>query len=259
MSDRRVLLPLMRIAAAVGLVIMASAAVVPVSVGQEVQVEMGLINDLELNGQAEMVKKQLEGNLALELGFVRRACDPTPEQKEQILAAAKECLDVVAQADKRAPQRRGGGVFVVRNGRVQERQASGSLRRELKERLRDILEKEQWERYQEEWDKREAFVTEVFIDQVMACYEERLALTAQQQKEVRESLKNGWKPGEQLSLDILRNNPQFLPQLPDNLVLPFLDENQKTIYRAAPKLNLEQQIGAVERIPFRDDSWELPE
>lgn len=235
----------------------------PVTLAQRreaVQVEMGLINDLQADGQLDALKKQLKGQLTVELGFIRRTCQPTPEQREQILAVAKERLDVVANANQKVqPQRRGGG-FIVRNGRIQEREEPLSLRQELKKELRDILEKEQWERYQKEYDQREAFRKEVFVDEVMTSYERHLALTDQQQKEIRESLTKGWKPGGRIAFDTLRHNSQFLPQLPDELVLPFLDEDQQTVYQAAPKLNLEQQIhGGVDAVLFQEDFWELPE
>jgi len=90
----------------------------------------------------------------------------------------------------------------------------------------------------------------------VARFDQQLVLTAGQRERLIESLAAHWQDAWGQALPLFMHGAQFMPRIiPDSVVLPLLDETQKTVWRGLPKQNqqvfwgnlaLGQRFGVVE-------------
>ena len=168
-----------------------------------------------------------------ELHFVRKVCQPTPKQYESLKLvgdrAAKNTLRKIAQAQKKMQQG-------VQPGQQVEWPDPRSLISELlAKEIAATLSAEQAERYQLELVKRAEARKRVTLLNLVAKIDKDLLLTAEQRTKLSESLTTNWKSTWGQQLEVFVYGDQFTPILPEERVLPFLNEKQKTIWKSAPK------------------------
>ena len=97
------------------------------------------------------------------------------------------------------------------------------------------LSAEQTERYQVELTKRSAARKRVALFNLVSKIDKDLLLTTEQRTKVSESLEKNWKSEWGQQLEVFVYGDQFSPILPDDQVVPFLNEKQKVIWKGLPK------------------------
>ncbi len=177
---------------------------------------------------------QFQPLLKPELAFIRRVCRLNKEQSEQITKAADQRLRVAVREYAIAQNN-------MRQGRGRIRAQSMPdprklVQQQLTKLVQQKLSAEQANAYQQERDKRDAHRKRAAVLSLVAKLDEELVLTVEQRGKLIESLTTNWQGAWTQSLEILiHNNNQYLPHIPDQHVVPFLNETQKTVWRGAQK------------------------
>jgi hypothetical protein len=193
-----------------------------------------------------------------ELGFLQRVCSLTREQREQIEAAADGIVRTAAREHAVAQDKMmHGGRDPFGGGQSTARDPYKLLQQQIAEVAKGKLNPEQASRYQEEWDKRNAHRQRVTVLNLVVLLDEHLMLTAEQRDKLVEALSvkyqgRGW--GGQ-ALDLFQHNPQYLPAIPDQQIVPILNSTQKTIWQSAQKLDPSSEggFGFVRAMAVIDD------
>lgn len=171
-----------------------------------------------------------------ELAFVQRACGLNKEQREQIQKAGDECLKAAARKYAMAQNqlRNGRGVRIV-GGVPTVPDPRGLVQQQMANMVKSKLRPEQAAQYRQECGKRAANRKHVATGNLVAELDEVLVLTAEQRDKLMESLSSNWQDAWAQSLEMLIHNNQYLPSIPDQHVVPFLSETQRTAWRNIPK------------------------
>lgn len=217
---------------------------------------------IELNVDANVAnierqfKPQFNWLMTAELSFINRTCNLTLPQRQKIQAAREDCLKAATRKYAMSQNRMMRGGFGRQLNMVHH--PTELLHLALAKPLKQALQSEQWDAYREEMTKRSAYRKHVAVENVVAMIDERLVLTVQQRKKLRELLEKNWQAGWVQSVELLMNGNRNLPNIPDRFVSPALNETQKEVWRAIPKQNYMvwggfgwgQQVEAVDDFPL---------
>lgn len=194
---------------------------------------------------------QLRPLMNIELGFLKRVCDPTDEQKRKIAAAAEECLqgmnDIVG-AKRNNPfggdLGGGGGAVVVMaaNGQQLNENPFTRIRRDLREAVRPLLSEQQFEEYVTEAEKRERFQREAVVGITIELIDRHLVLSDDQRAKVMERLLENWQGAENLAIETYVHNPQYVPPVPEALVQRELNDAQLRVWKSLSKAQFPFQL-----------------
>lgn len=175
---------------------------------------------------------QFQPLLKPELAFIQRVCRLNKEQHDQIKTSADQRLRVAVKEYAIAQNN-------MRQGRRIRAQSLPDPRKLVQQQLAKLVKQklsaEQAEAYQQECDKRNAHRKRATVLSLVAKLDEELVLTVEQREKLIESLTSNWQDAWVGSLQVLIHNQQYLPHLPDQLVVPVLNETQKTIWRGSQK------------------------
>jgi hypothetical protein len=198
----------------------------------------------------EAEKEQPEGDkeapecfrplINIELSFVKRVCEPTDEQMDKIVAAAKEAHKAMASVvtpQGAAMAIRAGGImmFMGPEGERMTVNPYHRVREDVAKLLEPLVAPEQYAKYVEEAKLRDEYERDAAIGIVLDMIDARLVLSAEQRKEIGQKLMNDWKEVDLQWLQNYRNNPQYMPVMPDELILPTLTEAQRKLWTAATR------------------------
>ncbi len=231
---------------------MANEAAPPVEVRGEVQAEAPEASSGSLlDALAEALTDNNDPNVAnlereflpqfqplvkAEQAFVQRACGLNKEQRAQIAKAGDECLKAAARKYALAQNqwRNGRGVRIV-GGQPVLPDPRGLVQQHMAGIVQSKLRPEQAEQYRQECDKRAAHRKDMAVRNLVAELDERLVLTAEQRDKLVESLASHWQDAWAQSIQMLLQSNQYLPSIPDQHVVPFLNEKQKAAWRNIAK------------------------
>ncbi len=176
---------------------------------------------------------QVQLVVSTELHFVQKVCQPTAKQYESLKLvgerAAKSTVRKIAQVQKKMQQGvRPGEQFDWPDPR-------NVIAEMLAQEVAVTMSAEQAERYQIELTKRTEARKRVALLNLVSKIDRDLLLTTEQRTKLSESLTTNWKSTWAQQLEVFVYGDQFAPVLPDDQVLPFLNEKQKTIWKSAPK------------------------
>lgn len=168
-----------------------------------------------------------------ELSFINRTCDLNLEQRQKIKAASDKCLDAAVRKYAMAQR----GTTAGRTGRTRPvvLDPNELLHATLATVLKDTLRPDQQAAYDGELTKRAAYRQQVVIDNLIAILDERLSLTLDQRQQLAESLDKNWLSDWVQSLEMLMNTNQYVPSIPDQIVVPALNETQAQVWRSLQK------------------------
>lgn len=195
--------------------------------------------------------------MTAELSFINRACDLNLEQRKKIKSVSDRCLKAACR--KYAMTQNGmmrGGFAPARQPTIPD--PTDLVHRSLARILSETLQPEQKSAYDDEMEKRRAQRKQVSVENLVAIIDERLVLSADQRKQLLESLNKNWQPSWVQSMQMLMNNNQYLPSIPDRFVVSALNDAQKKVWRTIPKTSymvwggfgMGQQAGAVDDFPL---------
>lgn len=196
----------------------------------------------------------------IELSFVKRVCEPTDEQMDKIVAAAKEAHKAMASVvtpQGAAMAFRAGGMmmFMGPQGERMTVNPYHRVREDVAKLLEPLVSPEQYTKYVEEARLRDEYERDAAIGIVLDMIDSRLVLSEDQRKEIGQKLMNDWKEVDLQWLQNYRNNPQYMPQMPDELISPTLTAAQKKLWTAATmqKVTMYANLGQSNAFGFAEE------
>jgi len=198
-------------------------------------------NDQNLRNIESQYRPQFEQLLYVELAFLRRVAKPDPQVFVEIAKTAKSGLHVPLREYARMASGQ-QAVIMVQQGNVVNRGAAPDYPRSAMQKLlmplvETKLGPEKARLYRQECDKRTEARKRAVITNLVAVLDERLVLTAGQRDKLVEALMPKYESSWDYLCEIYSSNPQFTPSIPDPVIVPLLDENQKKVWNQASKPN----------------------
>ncbi|MFO0889969.1 MAG: hypothetical protein U0790_12620 [Isosphaeraceae bacterium] len=184
-----------------------------------------------LDAQVAQYLQQFRPLARAEYYFVRNVCGATGEQRKRLAEVSEQAARGAARQFVEAQQKMMQGGW--RAG-ASYPEASKLVEDEFVKSVA-FLSEEQRAKYRKERELRAASRQKVFVDNLVAKLETDLVLTPQQRDQIVASLASHWDGAWGQSLDMLQNIDHFFPNIPDQLVVPFLTEKQKTVWRRVPR------------------------
>jgi hypothetical protein len=171
----------------------------------------------------EMIRQQLRLVLQVELHFLKSVCAPTFDQFRQIKHQALK--DIVGQE----------GDFRNQNVNSALDGARRTVQQKLKKLARAHLSAEQIKRYETEVNLRNANLRRVCARNLVVTLDEELSLTESQRQRLYSVLANNWDDAWTMTAVMTTNNIGFVPNIPDELIVPYLDAAQRPLWNTVSK------------------------
>jgi hypothetical protein len=166
--------------------------------------------------------------LQVELKFAKRVCAPTAEQMNKI---KQEALTQIVGAELN--QRVGNNVQQALND------ARRGVQQKVAELVRAHLSPEQIKRYEGEIQLRDANLRQACARNLIVAIDQELSLTEWQRQKLSTELAGNWDDSwtTTVVLTSMNNNSavNFLPNVPDELVVPYLDATQRSLWSGLQK------------------------
>jgi hypothetical protein len=186
--------------------------------------------DPQLAQMERQYRPQFKQLLAVELAFVRRACDLDSAQRQTAAKVGEQCLDSVLRQCVLAQRE-------MQMGRQAETSIGprNVLSEELANGLRESLRPEQIERYRRESAARTAARKRAVVAYMVARADQTLVLSAEQREKMTRELIDHYSDAWERSMPLWMHNVQFIPSIPDERVMPLLNAKQKAVWQGFPK------------------------
>jgi hypothetical protein len=166
--------------------------------------------------------QQLRLILQVELRFLKKVCAPTPEQMQQLRQEGLKQLEDTAHA----LQLDGRGTNDPR--RLVQEQLAGAVR--------STLSPAQAARYEAEIQKRTANLRQVCARNLVVALDQELFLTEFQRQKLCAELAGNWDDSwTMMVVQGSAGNAVWLPNVPDELIVPYLDAEQRLLWNTLPK------------------------
>jgi hypothetical protein len=197
--------------------------------------------------------QQYRPYLLTELNFIRQMCDLPKEQRPKIKAAGEAGLREAATKFAKTQQRRQGIDVSQFSPRTIIRQA-------LEQALKETLTEEQMARYTAEAAARTAQHKRAVILSVVSRLEGALCLTGDQREEITKTLTSNWQDKWESWLTVHQYGDLYFPQVPDQNIVPCLNEQQRSVWSGFQKIVVNQNVGPAAQ-QLDDAEWwgDLPE
>ncbi len=168
----------------------------------------------------------LRGIVSAELRFVRTVCQPTPEQAELLVAAAKD-------AGERAIKKLAAQQAQMQRGIEAHQDASPSaiVAEGLAEAVAEHLPSEKAAAYENQLKERAAARKEAALKLLVAEIDREVLLTTEQRAAICQALSEHWEDRWTHRMEYFIYGPEYLPRVPDGLVLPNLTDWQKDVWK----------------------------
>jgi hypothetical protein len=193
--------------------------------------------------------QQFRPTLIAELNFIRQVCDLTPGQRPTIRAAGEVVL--VDAATQFARYQQGGR---VRNGELQSQPfPPATIRAGLLKTLEQTLTPEQLANYKTEARARAEQRKRASILSVVARLDSALSLTREQREKLSEAITAKWREDWEQWLMVSRYGDQYFPQVPQDIIVPHLDSEQRVVWNSLQKIGVGFPGSFVQ--PQDDEAW----
>ncbi|HET6324299.1 MAG TPA: hypothetical protein VFG04_06330 [Planctomycetaceae bacterium] len=180
------------------------------------------IVNMRFNGQAPL--QQLRLVLQVELGFVKSLCRPTAEQMRTI---KQEALKQIADLAK--DMQRANNLQIMNRARQ-------TIQEKLSELVHAQLSPAQSARYDSEIQKRSDNLRQACARNLVVAFDEHLSLTEWQRQKLSAELAHNWDDSWTIAVALGAGQMvDMLPNVPDELVVPYLDATQRTLWNNLPK------------------------
>ncbi|KAA5540414.1 hypothetical protein FYK55_20585 [Roseiconus nitratireducens] len=200
--------------------------------------------------QKKVVPEFLKSFINIELSFIHRVCDPTDKQMEKIIDAAGKAFDQMGDLVQDPNQQFfvAGQIHVFGPGN--ERLSQNPIlrvRRDAAEYLKPVVSKEQYERYQAEYQAREEFERGVAIQIVIDLIDRRVMLTEKQRTELFKQLMDSWTNVDLLWVQNYAHNPQYAPTVPGGPIAKVLTPKQQKVWKSFNQVQMSASVGTSEQ------------
>jgi len=184
------------------------------------------------NDQVQQFVQQFRPMVRTEYYFIRNVCDLTKDQRKEVAREGEHAVLAAARrfAEEQQKMMRGGW----RPG-TEQPDPHRLLEEVLTKTVPPLLTSAQAVRYKEELEKRAASRKQAALDNLVAKLDQDLVLDSDQREKISSSLSSHWNDAWCQSLQMLMNIENFFPNVPDNLIVPFLTEHQRSSWQRIPK------------------------
>ena len=178
-------------------------------------------------------RSQFNRLLIVEIAFMRRACNPSSDQRKVLVKEGKRCAaDVlrkcaIAQHNMRQRRRVGRGTFTMPDPRK-------LLNKQLVEVAKKTLPPDKYEKYRQESERRAASRKLAIVHYMIARADDHLMLSAEQRVQLEKILTKHYQDEWEPHMPIWMSNPHLTPKIPDGRILPILNKHQRTAWRNVP-------------------------
>lgn len=190
--------------------------------------------------------------LKAELSFANRVCELSAEQRKTVVDAGKAWLkDYVRQYVQQQGQPQAVGVAVFLGG-VRRAVGDNNPRKAIEDGIGELVKKNvndaQRTTYEAEMTKRAEFRKQVVLDNLLAKIDSRLYLAPDQRQSLAESMGKKWDDSWAPAMDTFVHMGDYLPQIPDEHIVPLLNDQQKSVWNGVQKVNYGNSFGG-------DNNW----
>ncbi len=204
------------------------------AVADDVAVAAGFFAAGDANPAAAMYRPVLK----VELSFANRVCDLSDEQLQASMAEGKAALAKFAANPKNANVQQGVFLFNAFGQASASERPRDALEKLLQEKISATLNEEQREVYKLELRDRGLFRRRAIIGVLVGNLAQKLDLNAEQSEQIGESLEEKWSSNWAPDLEMIENyGQQYFPQVPNNIIVPHLDADQKKLWNGLQKVN----------------------
>jgi hypothetical protein len=208
--------------------------------------------NLDNVAQANALAQQWRPTLMVELSFIRLVCPNLPPQQRVVVKAAGEQA-LFSAADAAATPR----AMALNGVALKAASPQALIRTALSDALHEVLPKDLWERFAAESAARAERRKTAVIRLVVEHLDEALYLTTEQRDQISRSLADHWQSAWEnwLQLRYARN----LPVMPEDIVTPYLDQDQRIAWEKIPKVQLGNHVMHVNMgnvAPENTDWWD---
>ena len=219
------------------------------------KLELNAVNaqaDAQMQQWIPQFTEQYRPILTTELNFIRQMCDLAPEQRPKIKAAGEASVKEAARrmAELQGRQMRVRNMVERDNTPPDPRRI---IRDALAKALKETLTPEQMAKYTEEATKRTALRKRAAILSVVARLDSTMCLTAEQRDKITESISSGWQDKWEQWLMMSVYGDQYVPLIPDNLLVGDLNADQKAVWNGLQKVDFTFWGGGGE--VEQNDGW----
>lgn len=186
-----------------------------------------------LDPQIQQWVQQFRPTLRVEYQFVRTVCDPSKDERKRLARAAERALKDAATefAEWQSGRRR-----VPVGGKFLQPVPAKSIQQGIAAAVKANLSPGQAARYQEEAARRAADQREAAVLNLVAKFDQDLALSADQREKLRASLSANWDDSWCQSLQMFMYDNQYFPQIPDQFISPILNPVQRRVWTGTQKV-----------------------
>ncbi len=175
--------------------------------------------------------------LMTELNFIRQMCDLKPEQRPKVKAAGEAAVTQVVRRMAEQQGRAMRGVNFVERENAAPPDPRRFILDALAKALKETLTEEQMTKYTEESAKRTALRKRAAMQSAMALLDDNLCLTGEQRDKIIESVSAKWQTEWESWLMLSQYGGQYFPTIPDDLIVPHLNVEQKSVWSGFQKVN----------------------
>ncbi len=183
-----------------------------------------------LDPMAQQFVGQFTPLVKTEVHLLLSVCEPTADQRKQIVArrgkAVKDAAKLYSQSQQRTGRFQNTATYPQPRGLVQECLLAAA---------RPILSEEQIGRYQVEVDRRADDQKRLGIRNIIAKMDQDLALSADQRDKLDAALAKNWNNAWCQSLEMFMYGDQFFPAIPDGVVVPVLSPKQTVVWKGTQR------------------------
>lgn len=189
-----------------------------------------------LNPMIQQFAQQLRPILRSEYHLIVAVCKPSAEQRRKIAREGEQAL--LDTSKKFAELQQNPRIMFVNNQRATTPNPRKMIEEAMSKSVKAHLSAEQFAAYQKEAEKRDANRKAVTIRNLIAKFDQDLVLTAEQRDKIANSLDSNWNSDWCPSVEMFTVFGQFVPFIPDQFMLPFLDAKQKSVWQGTQKQQL---------------------
>ena len=186
-----------------------------------------------LDPLVQQFAQQLRPILRAEYHLIVSICKPSQEERRQLAHEGEKAL--METAKKFAELQQNPRVMFVNNRRNTSPNPRKMIQEAMSNSAKAHLTVVQFALYQLEVEKRDANRKVVTIRNLVAKFDQDLVLTAQQRDKITESLTSNWNDDWCPSVEMFTVFNQFVPFIPDQFMMPFLNPMQKRVWEGTQK------------------------
>lgn len=202
-----------------------------------------------LEPQVRQFMQQFRPAMRSEYYFLRGICSLTPEQRKLVAIEGEKALRAASRTFAEAQMR----PAQVRNGRVIYPDPRRLIEEEMARLVRPHLTPDQASRYAAESERRTADRRRAAVHNFIAKLDADLVLSPAQREALAQSITSHWDESWCQSLETLLYGDQYYPRLPDDVIVPHLDEKQKDVWRGT-RTNQNYFFGFVGNMMPQEDA-----